>query len=138
MRLMLEQERAKYALNALNKLLEDKNKKNNDKYATYIRRLPSMILTNGLGQALAFLLADNAKDTHSPAIKIYHQIQHWLLSERKIYDSSDSDLMATLVKQKSSGYMHAQHETLKLLVWMKKFADAYLPESGGNSNGKAK
>ena len=130
MSVMLEQKRAKYALD---KVL--KEKKDKEKYGTFIRRLPPMILTNGLGQALAFLLADAEGKEEKPSWRIYSQMQQWLIIEQKIYAKPDSGLIETIVRGSRSDYMHAQQEALSLLVWMKKFADAYLPESGGKGNG---
>jgi CRISPR-associated protein Cmr5 len=122
----IEQDRAKYALQQVTGFDGDKTE-----YSTLIKKLPAMILNNGLGQALAFLLAKNEGNTgkdEKPSRTLYAQLQKWLL-DMKVY--SDGDLLKLLMNGDREQYMHAQHETLKLLTWMKKFAEAYLPKTGG-------
>lgn len=127
----LEQKRAKYALDAITKAKENDKEKNGEGYGRHVRKLPAMILNNGLGQALAFLLADGKE----PSKKLYEDIQEWLRGEskvdcpRRIYAGSEA-LIKSLMAGDRSQYLQAQDESLKLLVWMKKFADAYLPKSG--------
>ena len=122
----IEQDRAKYALEQVTGFDGDKAE-----YSTLIKRLPAMILNNGLGQALAYLLAKNegktGKDEKSSGT-LYAQLQKWLL-DMKVY--SDGDLLKLLMNGDRKQYIHAQHETLKLLTWMKKFAEAYLPKAEG-------
>lgn len=125
----LEQKRAKYALQIV---MKQKDTGNAEGYGRHVRKLPAMILNNGLGQALAFLLADGKE----PSKKLYEDMQEWLRGEskadrpRRIYAGSE-ELIKLLMAGDRSQYLQAQDETLKLLTWMKKFADAYLPKSGG-------
>mgnify|MGYP000681006396 CR=1 FL=1 len=114
----LEQERAKYALDAI-KQFQSGDK---EKYRTLIKKLPAMILNNGLGQALAFLLADD-EGKGKPSGKLYERLQTWVVGKQGIYTGNFID---SLMANGRTEYMHAQHETLKLLTWMTKFADAYL------------
>ncbi|MDH4100765.1 MAG: type III-B CRISPR module-associated protein Cmr5 [Nitrospirota bacterium] len=123
MSMTLEQERAKYAFDAIAAFTGDKGK-----YATHIKKLPAMILNNGLGQALAYLLADDKGEYSAPSWSLYSQLRVWMT--RKCI-CSGNDLMDSLMKGDSTQYMHAQHESLKLLAWMTKFADAYLPKTEG-------
>lgn len=124
----LEQKRATFALAAIEKA----KAKGGEDYGRHVRKLPAMILNNGLGQALAFLLADGKE----PSKKLYEDMQEWLRGEntvdrpRRIYAGSD-ELIKLLMAGDRSKYLQSQDETLKLFVWMTKFADAYLPKSGG-------
>ncbi len=120
----LEQERAKYAL----KVVTGFKSSNAGKYSTLIKKLPAMILNNGLGQALAFLLADDKGERKEPSWHLYKCLQKWIIAEQHIYTGN---LIDSLMNEDRAKYMHAQHETLKLLTWMKKFADAYLPKAEG-------
>ena len=126
----LEQKRATFALAAIER---EKAKPNGrEDYGRHVKKLPAMILNNGLGQALAFLLADGKE----PSKELYKDVQEWLQGEsdadhpRRIYAGS-GELIKLLMGGNRSQYLQAQDETLKLLVWMKQFADAYLPKSGG-------
>lgn len=134
----LEQLRAKYALDVIN------NKISNSKAAEYgsiVRRLPSMILNNGLGQSLAFLKAkaksdDRNSNENNEMDLLYKDLQDWLCGEidndkhpRRIY--KEGEFIKLLIEGDRSQYFQAQQESLSLLTWMKKFADAYLPKSEG-------
>ncbi len=148
----LEQKRAKYALadavipikekhddlkskKGINEEAEKEFKKYDKfvkKYATYVRRTPIRILNNGLGQALAFLLSKQEKE--ASAKHFYEQLQTWLcgikddMHPMRVYTTGTQDLINQLMEGTRQEYMRAQIETLALLNWMKKFADAYLPE----------
>ena len=124
----LEQKRTVFALAAIEKAKEKKG----EDYGRHVRKLPAMILNNGLGQALAFLLADAEGKEQKASWQLYNDLQSWLCKEenpRCIY--KNSELIKSLMDNDRSKYLQAQDEALKLLVWMKKFADAYLPKSGG-------
>ena len=128
----LEQKRAKYALDVIAKAKERDREKNGESYGRYVRKLPAMILNNGLGQALAFLLADDEGKKQKASYHLYNDLNKWLCDEdnpRCVY--KNGKLIESLMTGDRSQYLQAQDETLKLLVWMKKFADAYLPKSGG-------
>ncbi len=115
----LEQERAKYALD----IIKEFQKGDREKYRTLIKKLPAMVLNNGLGQALAYLLADDEGKKGEPSWHLYSCLQAWVVEKRGIYTGNFID---SLMNEDRTKYMQAQHETLKLLTWMTKFADAYL------------
>lgn len=130
----LEQFRARHALQFV------RNYKTNNpdsdyqaKLRTLIHNAPIQILQNGLGQALAFQLADNENKTGTdrlPSGHLYDCIQGWLSDRKhppKIYDPDD-ELIQQLVEGDRTHYMRAQAETLKLFNWLKKFADAWLSD----------
>jgi CRISPR-associated protein Cmr5 len=118
----IEQERAKFALGFVNDKTKDKDRED---YKTLIKRLPAMVLNNGIGQALAFLLAKAETDQNKPSYKLFGALKEWLRTQN-VY--TGDDLMDALTKGTRAQYMQARHETLKLLTWMTKFADAYLAE----------
>ena len=130
----LEQARARYALERVRMRAPKDGQKPDEstkKYATHVRSVPAMVLQSGLGQAMAFLLADAEGDLKKPAGWLYEEIQGWLCgpqsSERpeRVY-ASGQDLMQALVAGSRSDYQRAQEASLALLAWMRKFADAYL------------
>jgi CRISPR-associated protein Cmr5 len=121
----LEQCRAKFALEKIQQLSQQKDKAK--EAALYIRRLPAMTFGNGLGQALAFLLAKAEGKKDNPARHVYDIVSDWLIRERKIYPENGTDLLESMMNNNRDKYMIAQEEAWALLDWLKKFADALLP-----------
>jgi len=124
----LEQKRALFAMKAI--------KNGNAEYYRHVRKMPAMILNNGLGQALAFLLADDEGKKKEPSYLLYQDLSKWLCENNHntsklppeqapccVYFGKD-DLLDALMKGNRFQYLQAQNEALKLLVWLKKFADA--------------
>lgn len=133
----LEQQRAKYALEEVQKVAGFADKDDKVKYATRVRKLPTMILNNGLGQALAYLLADAEGKQDTPSGYLYRQFQDWLSGPAapatypcRVYTDGTRDLIKQLMAGDRTDYLRAQREALALLVWMVKFIDAYLPKGG--------
>ncbi|MGZ5027281.1 MAG: type III-B CRISPR module-associated protein Cmr5 [Methylobacter sp.] len=122
----LEQRRAAFALAFINARLADE-KKDKDKLNTHIHKSPSLILQCGLGQALAFLLADAGGKANAPSKILYNALQEWLCDDThpmRIY--SQTELIDALVNGSRGDYFRAQEESLMLLNWLKKFAAAKL------------
>jgi CRISPR-associated protein Cmr5 len=126
----MEQQRAAFALKKIQQLSGQKD--NAKEAALYIRKLPAMTFGNGLGQALAFLLAktkSNDEKTLSvhPAGQVYLIVAEWLVENRKVYSGKPTDLLESMMNNNREQYMIAQEEAWALLDWLKKFADALLP-----------
>lgn len=124
----LEQDRAKYSLE---KVLGFKGKDGSSEYSTLVKKLPAMILNNGFGQALAFLLSRSEGKKDAASWLLYSQLQAWLVM-RGIYQGDN--LISALMDGERKSYMHAQQEALSLLTWMMKFTNAYLTEKGGDNH----
>jgi CRISPR-associated protein Cmr5 len=128
----LEQQRALYALQTIQSHTTDADT-DKSRYATLVRSLPSMVLQNGLGQALAYLLADAGGARGKPAGRLYAELEQWLAGDvaagrpEPVY-KRNSDLIEVLMAGSRSQYQRAQVTSLALLAWMRKFADAYLPK----------
>jgi len=87
--------------------------------------LPSMILQNGFGQTLAFLLS-KGKDKHLAAFEI---IALWLVNRKFISPSNQQlDILNQISKMNQAQYLQAQRETLAMLEWLKRYANAALFE----------
>jgi len=141
----LEQLRAKHALDEIMFVAEKGDDKEalafKKKYATHVRRTPTRILNNGLGQALAFLLADAEGNDKSPSGLFYKNIfENWLVGKKtptkpqiiyEVVDGDEKNLISELMKGDRHSYIRAQVEALALLNWVKKFTDAYLPKDTG-------
>ena len=136
----LEQERASKAwdfVNNLNreiedKLLTEKEKEDPDKkkrkieesrkkYRSIALKIPIYILTNGLGQTLAFFKSKGGEHE-----LLYGHLSSWLIDENKVFQSGE--LIERVVKEGSTKYRQATLEALAFLNWIKRFAEAVLPE----------
>jgi CRISPR-associated protein Cmr5 len=128
----LEQERSNYAFKCISEI---KGKPFEKDASSLISKLGTLILTNGLGNTLAFLFA-KGKDHHLEVIKI---ISNWLLKQGEKYYTRDNvedrieEIMGELVLDASvEQYMYYTEETLRLVNWLRRFSDAML-ESGGEN-----
>lgn len=123
----VEQKRAAFALNFVTAFQGSKAE-----LATHIQKTPIRILQNGLGQALAFLLANNegkTGDKRKSSGTLYDHLQKWLCEAGqpcRVYDGTAGDLMKQVVEGNRAQYLRAQQEALALFTWLKKFSDAYL------------
>jgi CRISPR-associated protein Cmr5 len=129
----LEQERASFALDRI-KVWRDKTANDRDSYARFVQRFPAMVLTSGLGQTLAFLLADNegARKPHKPSGVLYNDLGEWLVVRRKLYRGTADKLIDLLISGDRSTYQQATEEALALSVWLSRFADAFLQKGSSN------
>ncbi len=125
----LEQKRARAAMEFVQR--HRNNSGQRAKLRTLIQRSPVMILQNGLGQTLAFLLADagDGQEGRNAAGLLHDRLEQWLCRERPIYHQ-EGGLMTQLTAGSRHDYLRAQQEALALLGWMKKFAEAWLKDGG--------
>lgn len=125
----VEQRRAAFALAFIGRHEKDEDK-DKDNLSTRIHKTPSLILQCGLGQALAFLLADAGTDANKPSKWLYNELQTWLCGQRTVQYPMrvylDGNLMDALLNGTRHDYFRAQEESLLLLDWLKKFAAAKL------------
>ena len=116
----LQQKRAKYALDRVNKAIN--SSVNQKEYKSYAARLPAMIHTNGLGQAVAFFRSKGKKDTH---FELYQLLSDWLTQKDQPY-ANYNDLLEGIVNDNMQQYRLAQMEAQALMSWVKKFAKAFM------------
>lgn len=117
----LGQQRAEFCLNRL----EDIPDNIRTDFKPFTAGLPALILQNGFGQALVFLKAKaNDQDKHHHGFEI---ITAWLV-ERNILNqgNNDADYLRQLSTMDQQEYLHAQKETLAMLEWLKRYANAEL------------
>ncbi|MBX0311304.1 MAG: type III-B CRISPR module-associated protein Cmr5, partial [Sulfurihydrogenibium sp.] len=117
----LEQERSNYAFKCISEI---KGKPFEKDASSLISKLGTLILTNGLGNTLAFLFA-KGKDHHLEVIAI---ISNWLLrqeSQKEPGFKRDNvkvrieEIMKRLVLDASvEQYMYYTEETLRLVNWL--------------------
>ncbi|MBD2843614.1 type III-B CRISPR module-associated protein Cmr5 [Paenibacillus sp. IB182496] len=88
-------------------------------YASYLKRLPSMIHVNGLGQALAFYYTKCQVKQYA---LIFASINHWLHGQPELKIDRNQHLLESIVEMNSDNYRRITTEVLALLNWMQKFA----------------
>lgn len=111
----IAQERSKFALEKVEKLTCDRKK-----FSTLSKGLPAMVLQNGFGHTLAFLLA-KGNDEH---INTFDIVTDWL-RKRTILPSGDrKDAIKKLAEIDQAQYLRAQEESLYLLEWVKRYSSA--------------
>lgn len=124
----LDQERAKSAWENVSAVKARQNEKFEKKYSSLVRKAPMYILTNGLGQTLAFLKAkgkgekNNEHEVNEHEV-LYQHLSRWVGAQIGIQNTS---LLEWLLTQDSATYRRATTETLAYLNWLKRFAEASL------------
>lgn len=96
-------------------------------YLSYSRKIPQMILTNGLGQTLAFVKS-KAKDGNAYDI-LYSQMTDYLKSNnttRIKIPSENNDLVGWVISCDSTTYRYITQEFLAFLNWLKRFAEGMI------------
>lgn len=119
----IEQGRAKFAYDSVNEVAQDSDMDLKKKYKSGAKKLPVLIKTNGLGQALAFI---NNRDDGN--IKLYSMIGEWLNNKQLIELSGSTDLVNVIIDQPSNAYRQMTAETLALLNWVRRFVDALMKD----------
>jgi len=122
--LNLDQRRAAHALARIRR--QQKHPRQSD-YLSYAKALPGSILQNGLGQAMATLLAAARSNEHDPHFLLYRDLEDWLCGddEDAPYRGAQGLLEATTTKDQRH-YLRAQAEAQGYLNWLKKLAAAHL------------
>ena len=122
--LSLDQRRARHALH---RIKQHQNDDRRSDYLSYAKALPASIQQNGLGQALATLLAAAKGDQRNPHHVLFADVQDWLCGDDDDAPYRNArDLFSAITENKQQHYLHAQDEAQAYLNWMKKFAAAYL------------
>ena len=128
------QKRAAHAL-AKVQALQIEGKEAYGNYVSFAKSLPAAIVMCGLGQALAFELAQGkgaATTTQKGHCRLAEHLCDWLLRgwEHSPYSGQSNILSAIVGKDAScsneNNYVAAQAEALLYLDWLKKFAVALL------------
>ena len=112
----LERDRAKEAYKYVTEA--NNNEKIKDDYKSYVKKIPMMILNNGLGATFAFIYSKK-KEGNAYEL-IYNQIQEWL--------KANKDLVEWIINQDSQEYRATTNEVLALFNWLKRFADGMIED----------
>ncbi len=115
----IEQGRAKFAYDSVNEIAQDANADLKKKYKSGAKKLPVLIKTNGLAQALAFI--NNRDDGNE---KLYGMIYEWLNHKQLVEDNTE--LVDAVIDKPSNEYRRITTETLALLNWVRRFVDGLM------------
>lgn len=118
----------KDAADALKRLNTDKGAEDfKGKYGTLARKAPSLITSMGLGQTLAFLRAKGKNNGWDEHIVLGQHISSWVVNQI----GKSGELLDVVRQESSEVYRQATAEALAFLGWLKRFAEAELPEAEG-------
>jgi len=130
----IEQKRAAKAWEFVEKISKDPDDVKK-KYSSLVRKAPADIQTGGLAQTLAFWTAKSAvaegkpkKAEHTAHAKLLDHVSTWVKSDDSMKLSQDDFLEWLLKTATTSQYRRATTEALAFLVWVKRFAEAKLPQ----------
>lgn len=116
----IEQQRAKFVLDEWKIGTKDQMTISKE-LKSAAESFPSLILMNGLGQAAAFY-----KEKQIGEHKVLYQLlSKWLCHAGCPYAGKE-DLMTAITQSDQRVYRAAQSEALAFLIWVKKFAKAYI------------
>jgi CRISPR-associated protein Cmr5 len=89
-----------------------------------VKKFPQMVLTNGLGQALAFVKSKSSKGAYSV---IYSQLTDYFRSPHSFLNMPENcELVEWIISLDSATYRHATEETLALFKWLRRFAEGMI------------
>lgn len=119
----IEQGRAKFAYDCVKEITQNSDGDLKKKYKSGAKKLPVLIKTNGLGQALAFI---NKRDAGN--IELYGMIGRWLVHKQLVELGKNGDLVETVISKPSNEYRRITTETLVLLNWVRRFVDGLMKD----------
>lgn len=101
-------------------------------YKSYVKKMPMLVKTNGLGAALAFIFSKGSnKQKHEKDygyMLLYEDIAEWLKRDEKqlVQLEDNSDLIAKVISLESTRYRALTIEVLSFLNWLRRFADGLI------------
>lgn len=124
----LEQGRAKFAYDCARAGSNIEKKK---EYKSYVKKIPMLIKTNGLGATFAFVKSKSKVDTNKTGYAykvIYDHTAQWLREDKKnlLGLKQNDDLVEKLISLKSPEYRTATIEILAFFKWLSRFADGMI------------
>lgn len=136
----IEQGRAAYAFDEVKGYIAKHSAKHSAKqrneYRSYIKKMPSMIQVNGLGQTLAFFFSKGGV-----YLEIYDQVAKWIKQKYPDFFKNSGEeakaFVEMVVKRESKDYRLLTMEVLALLNWMRRFAEGMVKsEKESSSDGE--
>lgn len=120
----IEQRRAEAAARAVSSVSKDQA----EAYAKFIRKVPSMLTTQGLGQTVAYLRSKQDQRTAKDALK---HLRKWLTSSDGLIgwpEGDDDAFQAQIAQCDNASYYLALGEAITYVGWLKRLSQARLLE----------
>ena len=124
----IEQERAAQAARDAQQIAAKSDEKAKNSYRDLTRKTAANIQLSGLGQTLAFLRAKAGPEHTNEHWWLYQHVSSWVTKQLQQPDGDRDRLLEWIVTQDSNTYRRATTEALAYLGWLKRFAEALLPE----------
>jgi CRISPR-associated protein Cmr5 len=110
---------------------DNKDSKQAREYKSYVKKIPMMIKTNGLGGALAFVKSKCKAENNGNAYwLIYDQLTEWFSDADRKYligeFKANEDLVKKVIELDSTEYRAVAVETLALFGWIRRFAEGLI------------
>ena len=126
----IEQERAQFAYKCA---LEGSKIDKKTAYKSYVKKIPMLIKTNGLGPTFAFIMSKKREEKGKPYELIYEQTKKWLLQDNNPFKINiKNDLVKNIISLDSKTYRLMTNEVLFLFKWIIRFADGLIEEGSEN------
>lgn len=126
----IENSRAIFAYQAVEQFVSKHYQEQSNEYRSYIKKMPMMIKTNGLGQTLAFYYSQKDKAAYEA---VYDNIDLYLKKNQQRLQLSDEQCQMELVKMviqlSSRDYRLLTMELMALLNWMRRFVEGKIKEN---------
>ncbi|MDR1912833.1 MAG: type III-B CRISPR module-associated protein Cmr5 [Helicobacteraceae bacterium] len=114
-----QQKRAEFALKEIGKM-----GKIDKETANFYAGAPTLILTNGLGQTMAFLLTKTSREK-----TLFVILKEWLTADKNPLcdhkNKREAEFLQAFNILPIDKYLAAQTEALRLLEWLKRYAKAF-------------
>jgi CRISPR-associated protein Cmr5 len=126
----LEKGRAESAYKFVEEAIKELKEKSKD-YKSHVKKIPSMILSNGLGQTLAFVKAKSNSKSGDAYKLIYKQLTNYIKSEcpsRIKMPQNENDLVKWVISLDSTRYSYVTEELLSFLNWLKRFSEGLIED----------
>ena len=95
-------------------------------YKAYVKKIPMLIKTNGLGATVAFMKSKGGTYTI-----IYDQLTNWFKRDENPFKFEVKVLAEDLCEMSSQQYRAITKETLALFNWLRIFAEGLIEDKEG-------
>lgn len=140
----LEKGRAEIAYKCVLEVKENysSNRSIQSDYRSYVKKIPQMILSNGLGQTLVFIVSKKQKEKSKdqPGSEnnpknaydlIYKQLIEYMKSEHTAgiqMPQDKTELVEWVISCNSTEYRYITQEILAFLNWLRRFVEGMIEE----------
>lgn len=126
----IEQERARKAYEFVQKIKEE-SASTQKEYKAYVKKIPMLIKTSGLGNAFTFVFAKrNNKAYEIISTQVFEWMQHKNLITKGDVDKMNSNqvpyeeqLIKSIINKPIAEYRLIAQEAISLFAWLRRFAE---------------